>query len=81
MDFVIQLGNDVVPVEVTSSESIDSRSLKVYGELFQGETRLKVRFSMKNLKLDGRVLNIPLYLADYAGTLIGMAFSGIGTQK
>jgi len=73
VDFVIQLENDLIPVEVKSSESIDSKSLKAYGELFPGDTRLKVRFSMKNLKLDGTVLNIPLYLADYASVLISMA--------
>jgi len=70
VDFIIQLENDIIPIEVKSSENIDSKSLKAYGELFAADTKLKVRFSMKNLKLDGNVLNIPLYLADSASTLI-----------
>ena len=75
VDFIIQLENDIIPIEVKSSESVDSRSLKAYGERYASTARLKVRFSLKNLKLDGTVLNIPLYLADYAGTLITMALS------
>ena len=29
--------------------------------------------SLKNLKLDGEVLNIPLFMADYTNRLIGAA--------
>jgi len=32
--------------------------------------------AMKNLKLDGTVLNIPLYLADYADALITLTQPG-----
>jgi hypothetical protein len=34
---------------------------------------LRVRFSLKNLKLDDDLLNIPLFMADYANKLIGLA--------
>ena len=32
-----------------------------------------MRFSLDNLKLDGDVLNIPLFMADQADRLIGVA--------
>ncbi len=35
--------------------------------------RLRVRFSLDNLKLDGDVLNIPLFMADRTDRLIGLA--------
>ena len=35
--------------------------------------KLRVRFSLNNLKLDDDVLNIPLFLADQADRLIGLA--------
>lgn len=35
--------------------------------------KLRVRFSLDNLKLDDDVLNIPLFMADHADRLIGLA--------
>jgi len=35
--------------------------------------KLRVRFSLDNLKLDDDVLNIPLFMADKADWLIGLA--------
>jgi uncharacterized protein len=34
---------------------------------------LRIRFSLDNLKLDGDVLNIPLFLVDQSDRLIGLA--------
>lgn len=38
-----------------------------------GKVKLRIRFSMDNLKLDDDVLNIPLFMADQADKLIGLA--------
>ena len=38
-----------------------------------GKVKLRIRFSMDNLKLDDDVLNIPLFMADQADQLIGLA--------
>lgn len=37
------------------------------------KVRLRIRFSLDNLKLDDDVLNIPLFMADQADRLIGLA--------
>lgn len=42
-------------------------------EMFSEEVKLRVRFSLGNLRLDDDVLNIPLFMVDYADELIGMA--------
>ena len=49
------------------------KSLKKFKELFNDDVKLRIRFSLNNLKLDGDVLNIPLFMADQADRLIGMA--------
>ena len=73
VDFLIQRENDVFPVEVKSEANTASRSLRKFKELFPEEVKLRVRFSLDNLKLDGDVLNIPLFMADQTDRLIGMA--------
>ena len=73
VDFLIQRENDIFPVEVKSDTNITSKSLKKYKELFDDKIKLRVRFSLDNLKLDDDVLNIPLFMADYADKLIGMS--------
>lgn len=65
--------NDIIPIEVKSEANTASRSMKKFKELFPNQVKLRVRFSLNNLKLDDDVLNIPLFLADQADRLIGLA--------
>ena len=74
VDFLIQRENDIFPVEVKSDANITSKSLKKYKDLFGDKIKLRIRFSLDNLKLDDDVLNIPLFMADYADKLIGYSF-------
>lgn len=73
VDFLIQRENDIFPVEVKSEANINSRSLKKFKELFPNQTKLRIRFSLNNLKLDDDMLNIPLFMADYTDKLIELA--------
>ena len=73
VDFLIQVGNEIVPVEVKSGEVVHSKSLKYYADKHAETIPLRVRYSLKNLKLDDGVLNIPLYLADRSVPLIKKA--------
>lgn len=77
VDFLIQRENDILPVEVKSEANVSSASLRKYKERFGEKVKLRVRFSLDNLKLDGDVLNIPLFMADYADALIEKA---LGTR-
>ena len=48
--------------------------MKKFKELFPDKVKLRIRFSLDNLKLDDDdVLNIPLFMADQADRLIGLA--------
>lgn len=75
VDFLIQRENDIFPVEVKSEAKTTSRSLKKFKALFPDQVKLRVRFSLDNLKLDDDVLNLPLFLADQTDRLIGLALS------
>lgn len=73
VNFLIQRENDIFPIEVKSEDNTTSRSLKKFKELFPDQVKLRVRFSLDNLKLDDDLLNIPLFMADYTDQLIGFA--------
>lgn len=73
VDFIIQRENDIIPVEVKSEDNVASKSLKKYKEIYGDKIKLRVRFSLNNLQMDHDVLNIPLFMTDYADKLIGSA--------
>ena len=73
VDFLIQRENDIFPIEVKAENNTKSISLKKYKEKFRDKVSLRIRFSLDNLKLDGDLLNIPLFMADYADKLIETA--------
>lgn len=63
VDFLIQDGLEIRPIEVKAEENISGQSLKVYQDKYAPEIRL--RFSMRNLNINGNVVNIPLFLCDW----------------
>lgn len=73
VDFLIQRENDIFPIEVKAETNIAGKSLRKFKELFGDTVKLRVRFSLNNLKLDDDVLNIPLFMADQTDKLIGLA--------
>ena len=60
VDFVFSDGKDIYPLEVKSGDNLQARSLKVYRDKFN--PRLAIRASLANLRLDGGLLNVPLFL-------------------
>ncbi|MCX6238327.1 MAG: DUF4143 domain-containing protein, partial [Bacteroidia bacterium] len=70
IDFLIQHWNDIIPIEVKSDTSVTGKSLTIYNKEFHPDIR--IRYSLKNLKFDGGLLNIPLFMADYTTKMIGI---------
>jgi predicted AAA+ superfamily ATPase len=60
VDFIIEYDGGIIPIEVKSGTSTKSKSLQVYRNKYQ--PALVVKATALNLKLDGQVLNLPLYL-------------------
>lgn len=68
IDFVSQLKNKVIPFEVKSSNSTNNTSLTRYNEKYSPD--IAIRFSSNNLKKDGKIINIPLFLIEYVKNFI-----------
>ena len=59
VDFVLQRGQGVMPIEVKAEENLKAKSLKVYAEQFKPEQA--IRFSMADYREQEWMKNVPLY--------------------
>lgn len=59
IDFVVDTGEQIVPIEVKAETNLRAKSLKTYRERFEPE--LSVRTSMADYKKEEWLLNLPLY--------------------
>ncbi|MBQ2760217.1 MAG: ATP-binding protein [Clostridia bacterium] len=59
VDFVVDTGKHIIPVEVKAQLNLRAKSLKVYREKFSPE--ISVRTSMSDYKKDDGLTNLPLY--------------------
>ena len=59
VDFVVDNGCDVIPIEVKAETNLQAKSLKSYREKFQ--PKLSVRTSMSDYKRHDWLLNLPLW--------------------
>ncbi len=59
IDFIVDTGERIIPIEVKAETNLRAKSLKVYKEKFDPE--LAVRASMADYKNEGWLLNLPLY--------------------
>jgi predicted AAA+ superfamily ATPase len=59
VDFLLDVGNAVVPLEVKAEVNLQSKSLKAFADKYRPS--LSVRSSMSDYKREGWLLNLPLY--------------------
>ncbi len=71
IDFVIQRRNEIIPIEVKSSDNSNNNSLTSFNQ--KNDNKISVRFSTMNLDKTGKVLNIPLFMAEYIDKLLDIA--------
>ncbi len=71
IDFVIQNKNEIVPIEVKSSDNINNASLTRFNDT--NENKIAVRFSTRNLDKSGKILNIPIFMVEYIDKLLEIA--------
>ena len=60
IDFVIQKGNYIIPIEVKAEENLRAKSLRVYCDKYKPETA--IRTSMSDYRRQEWMVNVPLYL-------------------
>lgn len=67
----MQVKNDIIPVEVKAEENVRGRSLTIYNQHYNPPVRL--RYSLRNLKMNNGMLNIPLFMVDYTEKLLNLS--------
>ena len=68
IDFVVQDGMDIIPIEVKAGESVTSASFKNYIKEYKPEKA--VRLSKLGYEINDSFINLPLYLANKMGELV-----------
>lgn len=61
IDFVLQYGTEIIPVEAKGGEDKSAPSFKRY--IAQNQPKHALRFSRRGYRKDGAITNLPLYLA------------------
>jgi predicted AAA+ superfamily ATPase len=72
VDFVMQYGAAIVPIEVKSGMNVKTKSLKIFREKYL--PKISIRFSLKNTKLDNDLLNISLFSIFLCENLLAYSF-------
>jgi len=70
VDFIIQRNDEIIPIEVKSTHNVVGKSLSVYNQKYS--PRLRIRYSQNNLKKEGNLLHIPLFLSDWTNKIIDL---------
>lgn len=69
IDFVLQYGMDIIPVETKGGEDKSAPTFKKY--VADNHPQYAVRFSKMGYRKDGNITNIPLYLVGKTKELLG----------
>lgn len=70
IDFVLQCGMDIIPVETKGGEDKSAPTFKKY--VADNHPQYAVRFSKMGYRKDGNITNIPLYLVGKTKELLGV---------
>lgn len=71
IDFIIQRKNKIIPIEVKAGTNISNISLTKFNE--KNNNEIAIRFSGRNLDKSGKVLNIPIFMAEYIEKMIDIS--------
>lgn len=74
VDFICQMQEGIIPVEIKSETRVSGKSLSVYTAKFNPPFR--IRFSMNNLKTSEGLLSCPIPLADWLQKIVGFGKMG-----
>ena len=59
VDFLLNLSNGIIPVEVKATDNVRSRSLQVYVEKYR--PNYAIRVSARNFGFENGIKSVPLY--------------------
>ena len=61
IDFILQEGMEIIPVEAKAGENKSAASFKKY--ISEHDPKVAMRYSKRGYRKDGKITNVPLYLA------------------
>ena len=70
VEFVVQWGEQIIPIEVKAEDNISGNSLSEYNKKYNPPCR--IRFSMQNLQFNGGLLSSPSPLAGWLDKLFAL---------
>ena len=68
VDFLIQNGLEIIPIEVKAEDNVNGKSFAEYNKKY--EPRIRLRFSLLNIKRNGNMINFPIFLCDWLNDLL-----------
>lgn len=68
IDFIVQVKNKIIPIEVKSSENLKAKSLKFFNQKYK--PNLSIRTSTSDYRIDDWLVNIPLFAIQEIENLI-----------
>lgn len=68
IDFIVDTGEQIIPVEVKAEVNLRAKSLKSYHEKFK--PKISVRASMADYKEEEWIMNLPLYMIDQIENIV-----------
>ncbi len=68
IDFLVQYGTDIIPIEAKGGEDKSAPSFKKY--IAENKPKYAIKYSKRGYRKDGYIINIPLYLAGKTKNII-----------
>lgn len=69
LDFIVEFKGYTIPIEVKGGMDKSSISFKRF--INENDPKIAIRYSRRGFKIDGKIINIPLYLVNKTFDLIG----------
>ena len=68
VDFLIQNGLEIIPIEVKAENNVNGKSFAEYNKKY--EPRIRLRYSLHNIRRNGNIVNFPIFLCDWLNDVL-----------
>ena len=75
VDFLIQNGLEIIPIEVKAEDNVNGKSFAEYNKKY--EPRIRLRYSLLNIKRNGNMVNFPIFLCDWLNDVLPAIVQGL----
>ena len=72
VDFLIQNGLEIIPIEVKAEDNVNGKSFAEYNKKYN--PRIRLRYSLLNIKRNGNIVNFPIFLCDWLKYILNVIY-------